>query len=105
MGKTAVKERSPEALPEARPAPSTDGNVATCRHHWLIETPRGALSGGRCKLCGETREFRNSANDYIWDDDSSNRYNKWSVVSSARKAGGDDEMTTSSGGGRVAMAV
>ncbi len=35
-------------------------------HHWLIESPNGPLSIGRC-ACGETREFRNSSEDSIWD--------------------------------------
>lgn len=41
--------------------------VAECRHHWLIESPHGATSWGMCKLCGERREFSNSASDAIWD--------------------------------------
>ena len=40
-----------------------------CRHHWLIETPHGATSLGRCKVCGEIREFRNSAADTLWEGD------------------------------------
>ena len=32
-----------------------------CRHHWIIESPHGATSHGVCKLCGEEREFQNSA--------------------------------------------
>ena len=71
MGKSAVKERSPEA---AAPAAVETG---ACRHHWIIESPRGALSDGRCKICGEERQFRNSASDYIWDDDSSSGYGRW----------------------------
>jgi hypothetical protein len=43
---------------------------AICRHHWVIETPNGALSGGRCKRCGVAREFRNSNEDLMWDSDS-----------------------------------
>jgi len=39
-----------------------------CRHHWLIETPRGATSKGVCKLCGQEKEFRNSF-DGLWDRD------------------------------------
>lgn len=65
-GKTAVKERKAQAAATVK--------AETCRHHWVIETPRGALSEGRCKLCGEERQFRNSASDYIWDDDSSSGY-------------------------------
>lgn len=35
-----------------------DENV--CRHHWLIEPPTsGVKSRGRCKLCGEERDFTN----------------------------------------------
>lgn len=47
----------------------TEATAEKCRHHWIIESPRGALSEGRCKFCGEKRQFRNSASDYIWDDD------------------------------------
>lgn len=43
---------------------------ALCRHHWVIETPNGAVSSGRCKRCGVAREFRNSAEDPMWDNDS-----------------------------------
>lgn len=38
-----------------------------CRHHWLIESPHGATSWGACKLCGERREFTNSAADALWE--------------------------------------
>ena len=31
-----------------------------CSHHWIIETPKGPVSNGRCKLCGEEKEFSNS---------------------------------------------
>lgn len=43
---------------------------ALCRHHWVIETPNGAVSSGRCKRCGVGKEFRNSAEDAMWDNDS-----------------------------------
>jgi hypothetical protein len=46
------------------------GVSAVCRHHWVIDTPNGALSGGRCKRCGETKAFRNSNEDLMWDSDS-----------------------------------
>lgn len=41
-----------------------------CRHHWVIETPSGSVSGGRCKRCGQTKEFRNSNEELLWDSDS-----------------------------------
>ena len=81
MSKTAVVEE-PQAPPR----------VATCRHHWLIETPRGATSKGRCKRCGSEREFRNSADGYLWEDDSSKGYNTWSGVPSSPKLIDDDEV-------------
>ena len=34
--------------------------VVTCTHHWIIERPEGPISKGRCRLCGEEREFANS---------------------------------------------
>jgi hypothetical protein len=43
--------------------------VPTCRHHWIIESPHGATSLGRCKRCREVREFRNSAADTLWEGD------------------------------------
>ncbi len=105
--RSAVKERKPEATT----APVEAG---ACRHHWLIESPRGALSNGRCKVCGERRQFRNSANDYIWDDDSSSSggygrsgYGR-GVLSGARpapKAIDDDDVTASSGPGRGEVAL
>jgi hypothetical protein len=30
-----------------------------CCHHWLIENSEGPLTMGRCKLCGEEKEFAN----------------------------------------------
>jgi hypothetical protein len=43
--------------------------VPQCRHHWVIESPQGATSMGRCKRCNEVREFRNSASDTVWEGD------------------------------------
>ena len=34
--------------------------TAQCAHHWIIETPDGPISKGKCQLCGEEREFNNS---------------------------------------------
>lgn len=48
----------------------TPKHAVVCRHHWVIDTPNGAVSGGRCKRCGERREFRNSSEDLMWDSDS-----------------------------------
>ena len=42
---------------------------ATCRHHWVIQAPEGATSSGRCKACGEVREFNNSSTGSMWERD------------------------------------
>lgn len=36
----------------------------TCRHYWLIEIANGSLSRGRCKRCGEERNFKNSVAEW-----------------------------------------
>ena len=63
-----------------------------CRHHWVIETPRGATSQGRCKLCGEEREFRNSAADTLWEGDP--------MASTSKMAGGSRPVVAESKRGR-----
>jgi hypothetical protein len=40
-----------------------------CRHHWLIESPHGAISLGICRLCGARKEFSNSVHGRLWEDD------------------------------------
>ena len=32
-----------------------------CAHHWVIDAASGLVSQDTCKVCGEVREFRNSA--------------------------------------------
>ena len=36
-----------------------------CAHHWIIETSKGPVSKGRCKLCGEEKKFNNSTEDSV----------------------------------------
>ena len=92
MDKTAVRELKRESA-----------GAASCRHHWVIERPSGALSSGRCKLCGSVREFRNSANDYIWEDDaSSSRYGGWRSSRPPARAADDSEVTAAGGSGAPA---
>jgi len=37
-----------------------------CQHHWIIDSPHGATSRGRCKVCGTTKRFPNAAEDALW---------------------------------------
>ena len=47
---------------EPETAPS-QGDIDTCKHHWIIEAPNGPTSPGTCKLCGEERTFVNRQTD------------------------------------------
>lgn len=49
--KTAPKERA--------------RRTSKCQHRWVIETPHGATSRGRCKRCGISKRFPNAADDAI----------------------------------------
>ncbi|MBM3935198.1 MAG: hypothetical protein FJ319_13025 [SAR202 cluster bacterium] len=41
--------------------------VTACRHRWLIDSPNGPVSQGKCISCGEHGEFRNSMPISGWD--------------------------------------
>ena len=34
-------------------------SAPVCTHHWVIEAARGPVSQGHCRLCDETKEFKN----------------------------------------------
>lgn len=53
----AMLGRFPQSRVEA-PAPA--GPHA---HHMVLETPNGAMSRGRCKTCGYTRDYQNWIED------------------------------------------
>ena len=64
MSKVAVRPaRTPEIQPVTAEAPETP----TCAHHWVIATPNGEMSVGKCKVCGTEKEFPNSAEDGLWE--------------------------------------
>ncbi len=31
-----------------------------CQHHWVIDPPKGPVSKGTCRSCGEERDFPNA---------------------------------------------
>lgn len=35
--------------------------MAECCHHWMIDSPSGETSRGRCKKCGSERDFQNAS--------------------------------------------
>ena len=59
---------SSSAKKKAAPAeePVADVSDNGCVHHWVIDPPNGAVSEGRCKSCGEKKEFRNSFEYSSW---------------------------------------
>jgi hypothetical protein len=82
-----------QVIEKTRPTAAVDTIEApTCQHHWRIESPRGAMSMGVCKRCGEEREFRNST-EYAWDNDSGSA-SPWRGIRSTpkRSTHDDDEM-------------
>ena len=38
--------------------------MTACTHWWIIETPNGAFSPGRCKLWGAEGQFPNSGREW-----------------------------------------
>jgi hypothetical protein len=64
MARTIEKELPVTVTVEAE-APT----APTCAHHWIIASPEGAMSLGRCKRCGLEKEFPNSAEDGLWQRD------------------------------------
>ena len=47
--------------------------VSDCCHHWVIESPSGPTSDGKCRDCGEMREFKNSIQIMSWESVSKNK--------------------------------
>ncbi len=74
-----------------------------CRHHWLIESPQGPISMGICKLCGARKEFRNSATDFLWEDEplselSHGRWGKSRDFHAPTGKGADGDLSTAGTG-------
>ncbi len=42
-----------------------------CSHRWMIESPNGPTSMGKCMVCGAEGEFKNSVPISGWDRDGS----------------------------------
>jgi hypothetical protein len=57
---------SPKNKAEVTEEPTADTSDNGCVHHWVIDPPNGAVSEGRCKACGEKKEFRNSFEYSSW---------------------------------------
>ena len=40
-----------------------DTKQKECTHHWIIEAPDGRTSFGKCRFCGQVKEFYNDLAD------------------------------------------
>lgn len=58
--KNIAKEADVEVIPAC--PKSKDGS--NC--HWIIDPPNGPVSTGKCKKCGEQKEFKNSVEFSSW---------------------------------------
>ena len=43
--------------------------IESCCHHWVISAPDGPVSVGKCRICSETREFKNFVESFQWGED------------------------------------
>ena len=53
---------------EAIPVQEVPEGSLVCQHHWLIQSADGPESNGVCRICGETREFKNYVETATWGD-------------------------------------
>ena len=61
----AVNSTSLQITPDVE---EQEGNG--CVHYWVIDVPSGPVSGGKCRVCGEKKEFRNSLESgFAWDEE------------------------------------
>ena len=48
-----------------------DTTQKKCVHHWVIEAPDGRTSFGKCRYCGQVKEFYNDLSDPFLTNDAS----------------------------------
>jgi hypothetical protein len=53
---------APPPAGQTAPAGQATAHETTHTHHWILDTPNGPTSTGRCD-CGAAKEFRNSHDD------------------------------------------
>ena len=92
MSKSEVMNNEVIEVEELRDEPQ-------CKHHWIIDTPHGAMSTGLCKVCGERREFFNSAPGAMWEDDAKpGEMGRWGRSRPAAIASEEESGSTSDAG-------
>ena len=46
----------------------TNATATNCAHYWVIDSPNGITSTGRCKRCGLVKEFYNDFDSSVAPD-------------------------------------
>ena len=60
MGMKRVPQASESAIePDVPEQPE-------CQHHWVIAKPSGPVSRGKCRVCGEEKDFQNFMENAPW---------------------------------------
>lgn len=57
------KSRGPRAQATTTATPTAVATAADHFHRWRIDEPNGPTSGGVCKICGVSKEFKNWLSD------------------------------------------
>ena len=65
-------------------------------HRWMIESPNGPTSQGRCLVCGAEGEFKNSMPISGWDRDGSKAKKNNSNTNDANKTSTDTKTDSKS---------
>ena len=82
------------------PVPEVENTSAAtaevCCHHWVIQPADGPISNGLCRVCGESREFKNYVESATWGD--SRITNKNSSASVGAESTSDDDDTEGESG-------
>ncbi|MGA2286720.1 MAG: hypothetical protein ABSG55_10695 [Dehalococcoidia bacterium] len=67
---TVTRDRFRHPEPAIKEPVQIIGGDPDCVHHWLIDSPAGAISAASCKICGARRVFSNYVSDFIYEGDS-----------------------------------
>jgi hypothetical protein len=70
---------------------TTRATRATCVHHWVIDSPSGRESRGKCKHCGKSKVFANSTENVMWEQTNTVRNDLRSAIRIPR----DEDVTLS----------
>ena len=65
---------------------STEDNVPSCQHHWVIQDALGPKSIGMCRVCGDFKEFKSYLDASHWGDDRSRTEQRGELLGRATRS-------------------